>query len=145
ALGERSIPEGQSLFQAITSTEPSSRHPDPVAEWFEPAGAKPLLEGEASPTFANGVERRQGILRVHAAEDSRTRRDVEEVIDAHAKRWVFESDDRGADGLPTLTYKIHLKKRYDPGQLLRALQEQLGPRLAETAPTNGAPDDLMVR
>ena len=98
ALGERSIPEGQSLFQAVTSAEPPSRHPDPVAEWFEPAGAKPLLEGEASPTFPNGVERRQGILRVHAAEDSRTRRDVEEVIDAHAKRWVFESDDRGAEG-----------------------------------------------
>jgi hypothetical protein len=145
ALGERSIPEGQSLFQAITSSEPPTRHPDPVAEWFEPAEAKPLLEGEASATFANGVERRQGILRVHAAEDARTRGDVEEVIDAHAKRWVFESDDRGADGLPTLTYEIQLKKRYEPGHLLRALQEQLGPRLAETAPTNGTPGDLMVR
>lgn len=138
ALGERSIPEGQSLFQAITSSEPPSRHPAPVAEWFEPAAARPLLQTGASPGLENGMGRREGILRVHAADDIPTRRVAEEVIDAHAKRWVFESDDRGADGLPTLTYEIRLKKRYQPGHLLQALQERLGPRLADTAPTHAA-------
>jgi Domain of unknown function (DUF4956) len=132
ALGERTIPEGQSLFQALTSPEPQARHPAPVAEWFEPAAAEPLLANGASATVENGTGRRQGILRVHAAEDIATRREVEEVIEVHAKRWAFESDDRGADGLPTLTYEIRLKKRYQPGHLLRALQERLGPRLAET-------------
>ena len=83
--------------------------------------------------------RRQGILRVHAADDIPTRREVEDVIDAHAKRWAFESDDRGADGLPTLTYEVKLKRRYQPGQLLQALQERLGPRLAQTAATEAAP------
>jgi Domain of unknown function (DUF4956) len=144
ALGERSIPEGQSLFQAITSSEPPARHPAPVAEWFEPAAAKPLLE---KPLLENGAPRtvehdplrRQGILRVHAADDIPTRRQVEEVVDAHAKTWAFESDDRGADGLPTLTYEIRLKKRYQPAHLLGALQERLGPRLAETPPTDAPP------
>jgi len=138
ALGERVVPEGQSLFQALTSSEPTARHPAPVAEWFEPAAAELLLANGASPTFENGAGRRQGILRVHAAEDLPTRREVEEVIDAHAKRWAFESDDRGADGLPTLTYEIRLKKRYQVDHLLRALQERLGPRLAEAPPADGA-------
>jgi hypothetical protein len=74
------------------------------------------------------------MLRVHAADDIPTRREIEDVIDEHAKRWVFESDDRGADGLPTLTYEIRLKKRYQPAHLLGALQHRLGPHLAETAP-----------
>lgn len=141
ALGERSVPEGQSLLQAITSSVPPAQHPSPVAEWFEPAAAKPLLETGTSPTAGSGYERRQGILRVHAADDIPTRREVEEVIEAHAKSWGFESDDRGADGLPTLTYEILLKKRYQPAHLLGALQERLGPRLAASAPSPGAPHD----
>jgi hypothetical protein len=132
ALGERSVPVGQSLLQAITSPGPPARHPAPVAEWFEPAGAKPLLETSATASLESGAGRREGIVRVHAAEDIPTRREVEEVIDAYAKSWAFETDDRGADGLPTLTYEIRLKKRYQPGHLLQALQERLGPRLAET-------------
>jgi Domain of unknown function (DUF4956) len=140
ALGERSLPEGQSLLQALTSSAPPAQHPSPVAEWFEPAAAKPLLERGSWPTPENGIERRQGILRVHAAEDSPTRREVEEVIDAHAKSWGFESDARGADGLPTLTYEIRLKKRYEPAHLLGALQHRLGPRLAEAAPKDGPPE-----
>ena len=139
ALGERSIPEGQSLFQAITSSEPPARHPAPIAEWFEPAAAKPLLENGAARTVEQDPLRRQGILRVHAADDIPTRREVEEVVDAHAKTWAFESDDRGADGLPTLTYEIRLKTRYQPAPLLGALQERLGPRLAETPPTDAPP------
>jgi hypothetical protein len=139
ALGERTVPEGQSLLQAITSSEPRAQHPWPVAEWFEPAAAKPLLETGTSPTLDGGTQKGQGILRVHAADDAPTRREVEEVIDAHAKSWGFESDDRGADGLPTLTYEVLLKKRYQPAHLLRALQERLGPRLAESAQSHDAP------
>jgi hypothetical protein len=139
ALGERSIPEGQSLFQAITSSGPPARHPAPVAEWFEPAAAKPLLENGAPRIVEHDPLRRLGILRVHAADDIPTRREVEEVIDAHAKTWALESDDRGADDLPTLTYEIRLKKKYQPAHLLGALQERLGPRLAETPPTNAPP------
>jgi hypothetical protein len=141
ALGERSVPQGQSLLQALTSSTPPDQHPSPVAEWFEPAAAKPLLETGTSPTPDSGTERRQGILRVHAADDSPTRREVEEVIDAHAKSWGFESDDRGADGLPTLTYEIRLKKRYQPAHLLGALQHRLGPRLAENAPMKEPPPE----
>jgi hypothetical protein len=133
ALGERTLPEGQSLLQAIRASDTPVRHPAPVAEWFEPAAAKPLVDDGAPATSRNGSGRREGILRVHAAEGSPTRRAVEEVIDAHAKRWGFESDDRGADGLPTLTYEVLLKKRYQPRHLLDALQERLGPQLAEPA------------
>jgi hypothetical protein len=134
ALGERPVPEGQSLLQALTSSQPPAQHPAPVAEWLEPAAAKPLLENGPAPIVENG-SRRDGVLRVHAADDIPTRREIEEVIDEHAKSWVFESDDRGADGLPTLTYEIRLKKRYQPTHLLGALQHRLGPHLAETAPT----------
>jgi Domain of unknown function (DUF4956) len=141
ALGERSIPEGQSLFQALTSSQPPGRHPAPVAEWLEPAAAKPLLENGPTLTLENGASRRNGMLRVHAADDIPTRREIEEVIDEHAKRWVFESDDRGADGLPTLTYEIRLKKRYQPAHLLGALQQRLGPHLAETAPMKDPPPE----
>lgn len=136
ALGERTLPEGQSLLQAMRASDPPVRHPDPVAEWFEPAAAKPLVDDGAHATVQNGSGRREGILRVHAAEDAPMRRAVEEVIDAHAKRWGFESDDRGADGLPTLTYEVLLKKRYQPGHLLDALQKRLGPRLSEPATMN---------
>jgi hypothetical protein len=52
ALGERSIPEGQSLFQAIASSEPQGRHPAPVAEWFEPAAAR--WEAPGHPPSARG-------------------------------------------------------------------------------------------
>jgi hypothetical protein len=136
ALGERRLPEGQSLLQAITASEPRARHPHPVAEWFEPAAARPLETG-APASFESGSRRREGMLRVHAAEDAQTRRMVEEVLDEHAKSWAFESDDRGADDLPTLTYEIRLKRRYEPAHLLGALQERLGPSLAEPAPSDG--------
>jgi hypothetical protein len=137
ALGERTVPEGQSLLQAIRSPEPPARHPDPIAEWFEPAAAKPLLGDGPHPTLEAAPGRQVGILRVHAADDAPTRRAVEDVLDAHAKRWAFESDDRGADGLPTLTYEIRLKKRSRPALLLDALQDRLGPGLASPGPANG--------
>jgi hypothetical protein len=138
ALGERTVPEGQSLLQALRAAEPRARHPRPVVEWLEPAAAKPLVDEGASVSDEGGPDRRDGMLRVHATDDIPTRRAVEEVIDEHAKRWVFESDDRGADDLPTLTYEIRLKKRYRPEHLLEALQARLSPHLADPGPTNGA-------
>lgn len=137
ALGEYAVPEGQSLMEALKPSEPPAQHPAPVAEWFKPAAAKPLLDTGAPAEFEGEGDRREGILRVHAADDLDTRGTVEEVVDIHAKRWAFESDDRGADGLPTLTYEVRLKKRYQPEHLLRALQQRLGPQLAGTRPANG--------
>lgn len=138
ALGEHALPKGQSVLEALASGKPPARHPTPLAEWLRPAVAKPLV-GEGAPAAPDDpADRREGILRVHAADDIPTRRAVEEVLDAHTKRWALESDDPGADGLPTLTYEIRLKKRYQPSHLLDALQERLGPELAEYTSTNGA-------
>jgi hypothetical protein len=131
ALGARPLPKEQSVLEAITSPRPPERHPAPVAEWLEPTVAKPLMgEGEVV-TGEGAATGRDGILRVHAADDGATRRQVEEVLEVFAKRWDLESDDRGADGLPTLTYEIRLRKRSRPADLLQALQGRLGPRLAE--------------
>lgn len=84
----------------------------------------PRREGEPEPG-------RQGILGMHGADDTSTRQHVEEVLAVHATRWALESDDRGADGLPTLTYKIRLKKHSRPGDLLQELRARPGPRLAK--------------
>lgn len=55
ALGEQSVPKGQSVLEAITSPRPVERHPAPLAEWLEPTVAKPLLgEGEAPATMPPG-------------------------------------------------------------------------------------------
>lgn len=137
ALGERPLPKDQSLLEAIRSSTPPRQHPAPVAEWFEPSAARPLVEAGAPAEFERRPARREGILRVHAADDIPTRREVEAVLDAYTKDWVFESDDRGADGFPTLTYEIRLKKRYEPAHLLEALQSRLGPRLTERSASNG--------
>lgn len=143
ALGEKAVPEGQSVLEAIASPRPPARHPAPVAEWFEPAAAEPLVgRTEATglePRTTNGTAKREGILRVHAADDPQTRREVEDVLEIHAKQWALETDDPGADGLPTLTYEIRLKKRFQPSDLLEALHGRLGPKLAEFTPRNGQP------
>ena len=131
ALGEQVLPEGKSVLQAITSPRPAERHPAPLAEWLEATAAKPLMgEGEVMPAPDPGAGR-DGILRVHAADDGATQREVEDVLGIFAKRWALESDDRGADGLPTLTYEIRLRKRCRPADLLQALRARLGPRLTE--------------
>jgi Domain of unknown function (DUF4956) len=136
ALGEHPLPKGQSVLEAITSPRQPGRHPAPLAEWLEPTEAKPLMAGaEAAPrgeapAGRNGVLR-DGVLRVHAADDGATRREVEDVLGVYAKRWALESDDRGADGLPTLTYEVRLRKRARPADLLQALRARLEQRLAE--------------
>jgi hypothetical protein len=134
ALGEQSVPKGQTVLQALLPGKDGERHPNPVAEWFEPGEKMPLGPGAAAATPP--PVKREGILRVHAADDIPTRRAIEEFLDGHTKRWGLESDDTGPDGLPTLTYRIRLKKRIDSEALLEALRSRLGPRLAEYTPSD---------
>jgi hypothetical protein len=131
ALGQQPLPKGRSVLEAITSPRPAERHPAPVAEWLEPTVAKPLLGEREIKAERDPSSDREGILRVHAADDPATRREVEDILETFAKRWALESDDRGADGLPTLTYEIRLKKRCRPDDLLQALRARLGPKLTE--------------
>jgi hypothetical protein len=134
ALGEQTVPKGKSVLGAILPGNESERHPEPVAEWFEPGKTVPLADDAAAPQPG----KREGILRVHAADDIPTRRTVEDVLNTHAKRWTLETDDPGPDGLPTLTYVIRLKKRINAETLLQALRERLGPKLAEYSPNETA-------
>jgi hypothetical protein len=134
ALGEHTVPQGQTVLEALTKE--GERHPAPVAEWFEPNKTVPL-DGQAPKARPNGGKR-EGMLRVHAADDIPTRRLVEEVLDSHTKRWELETDDPGPDNLPTLTYSIRLKKRTSPDALLQALRERLGPQLTEYTPNQPA-------
>jgi hypothetical protein len=138
ALGEQSVPRGTTILQTIlpTNNEPE-RHPSPVAEWFEPGMSIPLAGGKAK-TASGAADRREGILRVHAADDIPTRRAVDDVLKEHAKRWTLETDDPGPDGLPTLTYEVRLKKRSAPPALLDALRDRLEPELASYAPAEPA-------
>jgi hypothetical protein len=136
ALGEETVPRGGSVIDALRP-KPGDRHPDPAAEWFEPGKSVALADG--TEPLAAGPGKREGILRVHASDDVPTRRSVEAVLEAHAKRWSLESDDPGPDGLPTLTYSIKLKKRSPPEALLEGLRERLGPRLAEYTSADGRP------
>ncbi len=139
ALGEQTVPEGQTVLQALTKE--GERHPKPVAEWLQPEKAVPL--DEQAPKAEPQATKREGMLRVHAADDIPTRRAIEEVLDSHTKRWELETDDPGPDNLPTLTYCIRLKKRIPAEALLELLRQRLGPKLAEYTPQeatgNGAP------
>ena len=133
ALGEPTVPKGATVLEALLPGQEPERHPAPVAEWFEPGMSIPLAGGRE--TRASGAaERREGILRVHAADDIATRRGIDEVLKEHAKRWWLESDDPGPDNLPTLTYQVRLKKRTDPPGLLDALRARLAPALASYPP-----------
>ena len=138
ALGEETVPRGQSVIQALRPKE-GEPHPEPAAEWFEPGKTVPLGDGASAPPTGPG--KRDGILRVHANDDIPTRRAGEGVLETYAKRWSLETDDPGPDGLPTLTYTIRLKKRHPPEAMLEALRQQLGPRLAEYTPAGGRADE----
>jgi hypothetical protein len=118
--------------------QPGSEHPgDPllprVAEWLKPTETMKLDVSGAKP--ANGASKREGMLRVRAADDQPTRANVESVLQQFAKRWTLESDDTALDGTPTLTYQVRLNKRVDPEELLTALHRQLKPEESR----NGAP------
>jgi hypothetical protein len=143
ALGEQRVPRGTTILETILPGHEPARHPAPVAEWFEPGMAIPLAGGKE--TMASGTaERREGILRVHAADDIPTRRAVDDVLKEHAKRWTLESDDPGPDGLPTLTYEVRLKKRSAPPALLDALRARLEPELAAYPPAQPANPDTVA-
>jgi hypothetical protein len=134
ALGEQTVPQGHTVLEALTKE--GERHPKPVAEWFETAKTVPL-DGQAPKAEPNSGKR-EGMLRVHATDNIPTRRDIEEVLNSHTKRWALETDDPGPDNLPTLTYSIRLKKRIPPEILLEALRARLGPKLAEYTPNEPA-------
>lgn len=129
ALGEPSVvPEGKSVLEVLRSPKGAGRHPSPVAEWFEAAESKQLVDGSGSKPD-QGI-RQEGILRVRAANDIETRRGIDEVLRTMAKNWALESEEPGPDGLPALTYQVRLKKRREWHELLDALQKRLGPDLA---------------
>jgi hypothetical protein len=132
ALDENKAPE-RSWLRTVLHGGDAVRHPAPVAEWLRPEESTPLMpgaqhNGDAAPS------KREGVLRVHAAEDLATRQVVEQVLQECTKRWSLESDDAGADGLPTLTYDVRLKKRCTPEELLAKLHDRLGPELAQYTP-----------
>jgi hypothetical protein len=129
ALGEQAVPEGQTVLDALRADK--ERDPAPVAEWLEPDRTVALGTDASSP---RPPDKRDGILRVRAADDIATRQAVEDVLEQHTKRWALETEDRGPEGLPILTYRIRLKKRAPADALLERLRERLGPELAEYAP-----------
>jgi uncharacterized protein DUF4956 len=138
ALGEQDIPKGQSVLQALRPSKEPELHPSPVAEWFEATEAKPLVDPPSND--GDAPVRRDGILRVRAADDFDTRRSIEGVLTSRAKRWTLESAEPGPDGLPALTYRVRLKKRQQWSELLEALQARLGPQLAERNSASAAAD-----
>jgi hypothetical protein len=137
ALGEQRVPKARSLLGALLPLRHRERHPEPVAEWLKPGEAIPLANGSGGDhdgDDSGGPDKRDGILRVHAADDLATRRAIEEVLDECTKRWTLDSDARGGNGFPTLTYQVRLKKRCESGDLLAKLQDRLGPELAQYTP-----------
>ena len=133
ALGEQPVPEGQTMFEALRSDK--ERDPAPVAEWLETDRAVSLSEHPVTP---RPPDKRDGLLRVRAADDIATRQAVEDVLQQHTKRWAPETDDRGPEGLPILTYRVRLKKRTPSDGLLDILRERLGPELADYTPITPA-------
>ena len=141
ALGEQKVPRARSLLEALLPARHRERHPEPVAEWLKPGEAIPLANGpggnhrgDHDGDDSGGPDKRDGILRVHAADDLATRRAIEEVLDECTKRWTLDSDGRGENGFPTLTYQVRLKKRCESAELLAKLQDRLGPELAQYTP-----------
>jgi hypothetical protein len=134
ALGEQAVPKGRSLLEALLPFRQRERHPQPVAEWLKPEETIALGHGNDHDGDDSGAGKRDGILRVHAADDLATRRTVEEVLEECTKRWTLDSDGRGENGLPTLTYQVRLKKRCESAELLAKLQDRLGPELAQYTP-----------
>jgi hypothetical protein len=121
--------------------QPGSERPgDPqmprVAEWLKPTDMMKLDAPEARPM--DGASKREGMLRVRAADDASTRATVEGVLQQFAKRWTFESDDTALDGALTLTYQVRLNKRVDPEELLTALHQQLGPQDSHNRTPSGS-------
>jgi hypothetical protein len=101
------------------------------AEWFGAEQAVAL--GDASPPKTE-PNKRDGVLRLQAADDVPTRRSIEEVLESHTKRWALQGGGIDQDGRPELAYAVRLKKRVPPEPLLEALRERLGEPVAEYTP-----------
>ena len=74
-----------------------------MAEWLKPEETIPLTNaanGDHSGDDGDGADKRDGILRVHAADDLATRRTVEEVLEECTKRWTLDSDGRRGERPP---------------------------------------------
>lgn len=129
ALGERELPKGQNVLQALRNDQ-NGQHLEPVAEWLRPEETVPL--NASSSEEPAPPDKREGVLKVYAAAPE-VRRSIEEVLESRTKRWTLESQDTGPDGAPNLTYCVRLKKRTPSEALLEALRVRLGPVLAEYA------------
>jgi hypothetical protein len=138
ALDEDKQPKGRSWLNVILPHHArGARHPRPMAEWLNSEEAVPLVDG--SRRDGNGGQsKRDGLLRLHAADDIAVRRTIEAVLQECTKRWSLESEAPDGDGLPSLAYQVRLKKRCDPEQLLAMLHDRLGPELAHYAPADSA-------
>jgi hypothetical protein len=121
ALGEIKLSEGQTVLEVLSG----DRHPPRAveAEWLEVEKAV-SLDGAGSDQ--RETDKRDGLLRLKAADDIPTRRSIEEVLEANTKRWAFHGNGTDQDGASQLTYAVRLKKRIPPETLLDALRQRLG-------------------
>lgn len=129
ALGELTLPEGQTVLQALSHDKQPPRAVE--AEWFGAEQAVALSDSRPAKTAS---DKRDGVLRLQAADDVPTRRSIEEVLESHTKRWALQGGGVDQDGRPELTYAVRLKKRTPPEVLLEALRERLGEPVAEYRP-----------
>src|SRR5690349_2054767 len=129
ALGKLSLPEGQNVFEALSGDRRPPRAVE--AEWY---GAQQAVSLADHRPAKSEPDRRDGLLRLQAADDVPTRRSVEEVLETQTKRWALQGGGVNQDGRPELTYAVRLKKRIPPETLLEALRERLGEQVAEYTP-----------
>jgi hypothetical protein len=128
ALGELTLPEGQTMLEALSGDKLPPRAAE--AEWYSAQHAVSLGERRS----AKSADKRDGLLRLQASDDVTTRGAIEEVLESHTKRWALHGGGVDQDGRPELTYAVRLKKRIPSELLLEALRDRLGEQLAEYTP-----------
>jgi Domain of unknown function (DUF4956) len=141
ALGEMKVPDGQTVLQALSGNRQPPRAV--AAEWYEAEQAV-ALDGNGSGKRA--PDKRDGLLRLQAADDAPTRRSIEEVLESHTKRWALQGNGTNQDGKSELTYAVRLKKRIPSDAVLEALRQRMGEQVGEYTPMKPAhhgssPDD----
>jgi len=129
ALGELTLPEGQTMLEALSGDKLPPRAVG--AEWYSAEKAVALRDGRPANSEP---DKRDGLLRLQASDDDTTRGAIEEVLDSHTKRWALQAGGVDQDGRPELTYAVRLKKRVSSEMLLEALRGRLGEQLAEYTP-----------
>jgi hypothetical protein len=133
ALGEIRLPEGQTVLQALSRDQQPPRAVE--AEWLE---VEKVISIDGDGSGKTEPDKRDGLLRLKAADDSPTRRSIEEVLESHTKRWAFHGNGTNEDGESELTYAIRLKKRVPPDALLEALRRRMGDHVGHYTPTTPA-------